>query len=49
MKFCISFLTTEMLFLTNVRNVGFDMKVALRGLLVEKCRHKLIKIMLLSK
>lgn len=43
------FLTTEMLFLTSVKNAVFNMKAALRGLLVKKCRYKLIERMMLAK
>lgn len=45
----LCFLTTEILFLTNVRNFILNMKIALRGLLVKKCRYKLIKRVLQAK
>lgn len=49
MILALSFLTNEMLLLTNARNLILIMKVGLRGLLVNNCRYKSIRRVLLAK
>lgn len=46
---CICFFNHWNVIVTNVTNFVFNMKIALRGLLVKKCRYKLIKRVLLVK